>query len=57
MLGGPNADRAMLITDEPANFSNGQVTAASIQTNDGALVGDTGNPGQGHFASKILVKA
>lgn len=54
-LGGPNANKAIACTSEPAVNANGQVTAPPmISTMAGATC--TGIPGQGTWAKKILVE-
>ena len=54
-LGGPNANKAIACTFEPAVNANGQVTAPPmISTMAGATC--TGIPGQGTWAKKILVE-
>ena len=54
-LGGDNADKAIVCTDFPATATEGKVDADPIQTTMGGFFGGTKIPGQGVYASKILV--
>lgn len=54
-LGGDDADKALLCTDQPAVVVAGQVSAPPIASTMGGLVG-TNAGGQGTFSTKILVR-
>lgn len=53
-LGGEDADKALLCTDQPAVVAAGRVTAPPLASTMGGLVG-TNASGQGTFSTKILV--
>lgn len=54
-LGGDDADKAIVCTDQPATPTNGNVIAPPLQTTMGGFFSNTNIPGQGVYASKILV--
>jgi hypothetical protein len=54
-LGGEDADKAILMTDQPATNEEGNVTATPILTTMGGTVG-TSVSGQGTFSTKVLIK-
>lgn len=54
-LGGSDADRAILCTDQPVTLVDGQVVSPPLATTMGGLIG-TGVNGLGTFSTKVLVK-
>jgi hypothetical protein len=55
-LGGVDADKAIMVSDQPANEANGNITAAPILTTMGGLVCTSGPATQGTFATKVVIK-
>lgn len=56
LLGGEDADKAILATDIGVVSENGTVTAPPITTTMGGLAGGTGFAGQGVWSKKVKVK-
>ena len=55
-LGGVDANRAIMVSDKPANEADGIITAPPILTTMGGLVCTSGPASQGSFATKVVIK-
>lgn len=56
LLGGEDADKAIMTTDVGVSSVDGKVSAPPVITTMGGLVGGTGFSGQGVWATKVKVK-